>query len=210
MGVINQDRRTGLGSLASGPTSSSLLERVRAREPEAWQRLVDLYGPLVYRWCRQSGLQAADAADVAQEVFRIVASKLGEFHHDRPGDRFRAWLQAITRNKLREHFRRLHGAPQQGQGGTTAQQYLQEIAAPADAEPSTAAGPDARLLFHRGLALVQSEFEHRTWQAFWQVVVDRRRSVDVAEGLGMSVQAVYKAKSRVLARLRRELDQESG
>jgi RNA polymerase sigma-70 factor (ECF subfamily) len=193
------------GSAASGSTSSGLLERVKARDPEAWQRLVALYGPMIYHWCRQSGVRAADAADVAQEVFRTVTKKVAEFRHDRPGDSFRAWLQAITRNKLSEHFRRLQGGPQ-GQGGTAAQKHLQEIAAPADSASSSAAA-DARRLFHRTLALVESEFENRTWQAFWRVVVDRRLPMDVAEELGMTLHAVYKAKSRVLARLRRELDQ---
>jgi RNA polymerase sigma-70 factor (ECF subfamily) len=153
-------------------------------------------------------VQATDAADVAQEVFRTVTNKVAAFRHDRPGDSFRAWLQAITRNKLSEHFRRLRGGPQ-GKGGTTAQQHLQEIVALANSASSSAASPDARLLFHRTLALVQGEFENRTWQAFWCVVVDRRMPREVAEELGMTLYAVYKAKSRVLARLRRELDQEA-
>src|SRR5581483_11963710 len=67
---------------ASGDTSLSLLARVRGREADAWYRFVHLYSPLVYRWCRQAGLQQADAADVGQEVFRAVAQRIGEFRRD--------------------------------------------------------------------------------------------------------------------------------
>ena len=66
--------------------SSTLLEQVRAGRPDAWRRLVDLYGPAVYRWCRQLGVSQADAADVVQEVFGAVAAHARQFHRDRPGD----------------------------------------------------------------------------------------------------------------------------
>ena len=77
-------------------TSATLLEQVKARQPEAWKRLVDLYGPEIYRWCRLCGVDRDDAADVAQEVFRTVADKIADFHHDRVGDSFHGWLQASS------------------------------------------------------------------------------------------------------------------
>src|SRR5262249_40117518 len=77
---------------APGSTSTSLLQRLRARDPVAWERLCQIYGPLVYRWARSSGLQDTDAADVVQEVFRSVAVSLDHFHHDAPTDSFRGWL----------------------------------------------------------------------------------------------------------------------
>jgi RNA polymerase sigma-70 factor (ECF subfamily) len=55
-----------------GATSTSLIRRVKDRDDEAWERLLDLYVPLVYSWCRRSGMQTEDAADVVQEVFRAV------------------------------------------------------------------------------------------------------------------------------------------
>ncbi len=73
-------------------SSSTLLHLVQAQAPLAWQRLVDLYAPLIYRWCRRRNLQADDAADVAQEVFAAVFAKVGEFRKDRPGDTFRGWV----------------------------------------------------------------------------------------------------------------------
>lgn len=85
--------------------SSTLLERLKARRPEAWQRLVDLYGPVVYRWCRWSGVLAGDVPDVVQEVFTAVAAHIADFHRQRPGDSFTGWLRTITRNKVTDHFR---------------------------------------------------------------------------------------------------------
>ena len=194
-------------SALAGPssTSSSLLERVKARDVEAWRGLVRLYGPMIYRWCRQSGLQGADAADIAQEVFRTVGAKVTEFRRQGPGA-FRAWLRAITRNKIGAHLRHLHGDVQ-GKGGTAAQDLLQEVAAPPDSESAVQLQSEEGLLAHRALALVRSHFEDRTWQAFWLVVAEDRPPADVAAQLGMTVPAVYMAKSRVLCRLRQELDE---
>lgn len=194
---------SGSGRSAPESTSSSLLERVKANQPEAWERLVDLYGPLVYRWCRQSGVAADDAADVVQDVFNAVAGHMAEFRRERPGDSFRAWLATITRNKIRDHFRRLGHRPQ-AKGGTEAQQRLLQIPEPPD--PSDPSGRSADgLVSRRALELVRAEFEDRTWEAFWRVAVDGQAPVHVADDLGMSTHAVYKAKSRVLRRLRQSL-----
>ena len=109
-----------------GSISSTLLESVKAQRPEAWRRLVDLYGQVVYRWCRKSGLKAEDAADVVQEVFTAVSKHIADFHRQSPRDSFTAWLSTITRNKISDHFRRIDGHAQ-AQGGTKAQEFMQEI-----------------------------------------------------------------------------------
>src|SRR5271165_3129364 len=97
---------TGSGSQPSTSTSRSLLERVRADDSAAWDRLVSLYAPLVLYWCRRWGLQDEDAADVFQEVFLAVATHIGRFHKTQPGDTFRGWLRTITSNKVLDLFRR--------------------------------------------------------------------------------------------------------
>jgi RNA polymerase sigma-70 factor (ECF subfamily) len=187
--------------------SSTLLERVQARRPEAWQRLVELYGPVVYRWCRRSNLQPEDAADVVQEVFRAVAEHIDDFRREQSGGSFTAWLGTITRNKVRDHYRRRRGRPSAA-GGTTAQRRLAEIREPEEPSEETFQSDRHTLawLSRRGLDLVRAEFENRTWDAFWRTAVEGQAPADVADSLGMTVQAVYKAKSRVLRRLRQELD----
>ncbi len=101
----------------SSATSRGLLERVKVDDAAAWHRLVDLYAPLVYRWCRGFGLPEPDAADVFQDVFQAVASSIACFRKEKEGDTFRGWLRTITRNKIRDHFR-IRGREPAGEGGT--------------------------------------------------------------------------------------------
>src|SRR6516165_9836782 len=93
---------TGRQAMPSGATSPSLLLRVQANQSGAWERLVDLYAPLVYHWCQRAKLPPQDAADVFQEVFRSVAEHVVSFRRDRAGDSFRGWLHTITRNKIND------------------------------------------------------------------------------------------------------------
>jgi RNA polymerase sigma-70 factor, ECF subfamily len=188
------------------PTSTSLLGRAKAREGEAWRRIVELYGPQVYDWCRHCGLKAEDAADVAQEVFAAVAKNIEAFHRDRPGDTFRGWLWTIARNKIRDHFRG-HKENPEGPGGTTAQQRLAQIPEqPPEASTSGASAASSNSLQQRAIELVRAGVEERTWEAFWQVVVEGKDAAGVARELGMSVQAVYDAKYRIRRRIRQQFD----
>jgi RNA polymerase sigma-70 factor, ECF subfamily len=198
----------GNPSSASRPSSisSTLLEQLRQGGPEAWQRLVGLYGPVIYRWCRRSNLSSEDAADIVQEVLAAVMIHLAEFHRDRPQDSFSGWLATITRNKIREHYRRQQGKAE-ARGGSTAQRLLAEI--PQSAEPSTESiQPDAQsanCLSRRTLEMIRAEFETSTWEAFWRVSIDGQLPAHVAADLKIGLAAVYKAKSRVLSRFRQVL-----
>jgi RNA polymerase sigma-70 factor (ECF subfamily) len=147
-------------------------------------------------------LQPSDAADVLQEVFQAVTRGLVSFRREREEDTFRGWLWTIARNKLRDHHRRRQDRPQ-AIGGSEAQAQLAEIAADGpNVEPTPL--DENNLIFRRGLELVRAEFEERTWLAFLRTTVDGASPADVAAELGITVNAVYKAKSRVLARLREE------
>jgi RNA polymerase sigma-70 factor (ECF subfamily) len=204
-----KDRRVDLCDGAEGDRdaslSTSLLTLLRAGDEAAWQRWAYLYGPVVEQWCRRGGLQEQDAADVVQDVFAAVMAGMEDFRREREGDTFRGWLWTVTRNKLRDHWRRRAQRPDAA-GGTEAQIRLAEVPDELSAEWSTAAVAMPHSgLFRRALALIQANFEERTWQAFWQTTVDERSAADVAAALGMSAGAVYVAKSRVLNRLREEL-----
>ena len=190
--------RSGLG------TSGTLLNRIRADDPRAWDRLVALYGPLVYHWCRGWHLQTNDAADVVQEVFQSVAASVGGFRKVRPTDSFRAWLRTITRNKVYDHFRRTGRQPIAA-GGTDVQRRLAAFPAPVVPEDSPPDDAPERQLFFRALELICGEFAERSWQAFWRTTVDGLPAPAVAAELSMSAGAVRVAKSRVLQRLRSEL-----
>jgi RNA polymerase sigma-70 factor, ECF subfamily len=190
-------------SPSSSGTSRSLLARVQADEPDAWERLVSLYAPLVLHWCRGRGLQDQDVADIFQDVFQSVVAYVGQFRRERSTDTFRGWLRRITQNKIIDHFRRL-GRETQAAGGSSVQEWWARVPEP---HPIDDDAPDAleRGLFARVLSLIRDEFAERTWLAFWRTAVEGKDSRDVGADLAMSPGAVRVAKARVLRRLREEL-----
>lgn len=194
---VNEDSPTSPRD-SSSTTSYSLLERVRGLDAEAWRRFVNLYGPVVFDWCQRAGLQTQDAADATQEVFCAVHSNIAKFRRDRPGDSFRAWLRTITANKVRDQYR-----AQRRQ--LASHDSMDDVPAPDPAHFDSDPQP-IRELAKRALALIQTEFEPKTAQAFWAVAVSGLTPQQAAADLGMSLAAVYKAKSRLLSRLRQELD----
>jgi RNA polymerase sigma-70 factor (ECF subfamily) len=186
-------------------TSLTLLERLRANDSDAWRIMVQLYTPLVCHWAARGGVRGADTEDVAQEVFHAAATGMESFRRERPGDSFRGWLRGITRNKVLQHFRRLGRQPK-ATGGTDALVQMREVKGDAAPDPSEDEDPIEELdgLRRRALELVRSEFQERTWRAFWQTVVEGRAPADIAAELGVSPTAVRMAKSRVLHRLKEE------
>src|SRR5262249_24979391 len=150
---------------ANASVGASLLERLRTHQTGAWERLVRLYGQTVYGWCRRAGVSEVDAADVSPEVFAAVPRPIAHLRPARPGDSFRGWLWTLTRNKVRDHWRR-HADRVKAAGGTTAHQVIQQV--PDGAEPDCEAGPEGETgdLYRRALELIRSEFEERTWRAF--------------------------------------------
>jgi RNA polymerase sigma-70 factor (ECF subfamily) len=194
--------------MATDLPSSSLVLRLQERDPEAWQRFVRLYGPLVYSWCRgRWGLPPADAADLVQDVMLRLLQALPGFR----GGNFVAWLKRITDSRVCNHLER-HA--ERGAGGSDAQQRLAELPDPRSlpatpdqgAADPTPVGPEALGgVLRRALESVRSAFTADTWEAFWQVSVCGRDAAGVARDLGKTANAVYIANSRVLARLRAEL-----
>jgi RNA polymerase sigma-70 factor, ECF subfamily len=182
----------------------SLLDRVKAQDSAAWSRLVELYSPLVFSWCHRCGLGREDAEDTVQQVFKSVARRVGQFRRERPGDTFRGWLRVIVRNQIRLHYRQ-EGHQPQAVGGTTARVRLQELPDENVEDADSSDAQDIHNLFCRGLELIRNEFEDRTWQAFWRLVVEDRSSDDVCREFGLTPGALRQAKYKVLRRLRAEL-----
>src|SRR5262249_12931217 len=110
-------------------TSLSLLERARRRDPQAWDRLVQMYRPLVLFWCRRGGFEGADAGAVSEEVFAAAAGGMERFRRDHPGDTFRGWLRGITRNQALLFYRRSQKEPR-AEGGSVGWDQLQAVPDP--------------------------------------------------------------------------------
>ena len=184
-------------------TSASLLDKVKEGDATGWQRLTGLYRPLVLWWCRHRVARREDAEDVVQEVLATVMMRVDAFDRKRPGS-FRAWLKTITQFKLMEYWKERQQQPV-AVGGSDAREALEMFPEP-PVDPNTASddASERRILLHSALELVRPEFEAKTWQAAMRTV-EGERAATVATELGMSRDAVYIAKSRVLARLRKEV-----
>ena len=188
-------------------TRLSLL--VRLENPDdhaAWQQFVELYGRLVYGFARDRGLQDADAADLTQEVFLDIAPKAGQWHFDPALGSFRNWLFGVTRHKLSRFLER-RGTQPIGSGVSNATQRLAEAPSPDPGLEAIWEKEFQEQLFRVAAAKIQDNFTPTTWQAFWRTAVDGEEGAKVAADLGISVGAVYVAKSRVLARLSEQIKQ---
>lgn len=186
-------------------THGSLLVRVRdLSDRDAWTSFVQVYAPVVYRYARRHGLQDADAADLSQDILRRVAGAIQEFRYDRQRGSFRGWLFTVTRNAL-QNF--LEAAQRRT---ATLTKYARQVSTrSSDEEPQDVQIWDEeyeRQLLAEAAARVRPRFSDTTWQAFWQTAVEEQSAADVAHALGISVGALYVARSRVLAKLRKEVE----
>ncbi|MBI3861187.1 MAG: sigma-70 family RNA polymerase sigma factor [Planctomycetia bacterium] len=186
-------------------TRASLLVQIRdGSNHRAWQEFVGLYGPVVYGFARKRGLQDADAADLMQDVMRSVSTAVGRLEYDRNQGTFRGWLFTITRNKIFNFLSARRIRPQ-GSGDTTTNRLL-------DAHPDASDGSEVwELEYQRRLAAlamerVKGEFQENTWRAFWLTAVEGIAAADAGKQVGLSPGAIYVAKSRVLARLKEEVE----
>jgi RNA polymerase sigma-70 factor (ECF subfamily) len=185
-------------------TRPSLLIRVRdPQDAAAWAQFVGLYGPLIYQFARRRRLQDADAADLTQTVLQGVAGGVRRLDYDPRRGSFRAWLFRVVRRQLGKFLARRQRAPQ-GCGGTGPRRALEEQPGWDDDQALWDREYEHRL-FLWAAEQVRGGFEEATWQAFWQTAVEGKNPRETAQSLGMTVGAVYTAKSRVLDRLRKAI-----
>ncbi len=195
--------------MGNSPTTRiSLLLRLRdTHDVPAWERFVSLYAPLFYGFARRKGLQDADAADIAQEVLTSVAQQMPQWQYTPERGSFRGWLFTIARNRVNNWLagaaRRMDGA---GGDDNLAAMHSQPDTAPEAAEWDA---EYARHVFHWAAGIVRQRISEQTWKAFEITAVEGRSGADAASTLGMTIGAVYLARSRVMSRLR-ELVQEIG
>jgi RNA polymerase sigma factor (sigma-70 family) len=192
----------------SPATRASLLVRLRdGGDAVAWREFVRLYAPVIYGFARKRGLQDADAADLMQDVLRSVSSAVHRLEYDPVRGTFRGWLFTVTRNRI-YNFLEGQGRRVQGSGDSRVQQRLEEHA---DGHLSADWEADyQRSLAARAMERVKDEVQPATWEAFLLTAVEGQSPAQAAASVGLSVGAVYVAKSRVVARLRQEIERLQG
>jgi RNA polymerase sigma-70 factor, ECF subfamily len=183
------------------PTSATLLQSLRDRNDSAsWKRFVALYTPLIRRWSVQHLLQTADVDDLVQQVLMVVLEKLPAFEHNGNAGAFRAWLRAICVHTLRKFWR------SRPEAGPDPEPHLQELEDPHSTLSQQWDREHDDFILRRALALIEPEFTTTTWMAFRRVALEQAKPDAVAGELGLTVNAVCIAKSRVLRRLREEVE----
>ena len=188
------------------PTRFSLLARLKdSDDGQAWSEFLEIYTPVVYGFSRKCGLQDADATDVTQDVFRTVFRSILNFRCSRDKGSFRAWLMTVVRSRLADHFA-AQGKHVRGTGDTAMHARLDDQ--PADDEQTATWEKQYRTaVFEWAARRVRDEFQDTTWQAFWLTSVLGHDTKEVAGELGMTPGAVYIAKCRVTARLKKEIQE---
>ena len=198
-------------------TSMGMILGMTDGDQVAWKRFVRGYSGVIYSICRNFELSPEDSADVLQEVFHKVHLRIGEFRRNGSGKEFRRWLRTIARNVIMDHFR----VDAKHRDAVLAASMLEELRemppfsvdeTDSIEEKDSFSSSDSSLSssfssqVRHALFVVRTDYEEKTWKAFWRTAVDGQRSVDVAEELGMPSKNVRQAKYKILRHLRRELE----
>jgi RNA polymerase sigma-70 factor (ECF subfamily) len=185
-------------------TSLGLLERLKRAQPGAseWRKLQEIYLPLVRSWLVRVPGIGEEADDLAQEVLVVLMRELASFERQRDGS-FRAWLRQITVNRIRTFTRMRRRLPVAGLGQES-DQLLAQLDDPGSDLARQWDRDHDRHVFQKLQALVQPDFEPRTWEAFVLFALEERPAAEVGHILGISEGAVIQAKFRILKRLREE------
>ena len=186
-------------------TRQSLLLRAQTGETDAWKGLTDLYRPLILGWLHRQGVPARDLEDLSQEVLLSVVKQLPGFQHSGQRGAFRSWLRTIVCRRTADYWRAID-ADTKARGGSGAIAALQQIADPGSDLNRQWDEEHDRYVLRRLMDLVEEEFEPVTLRAFRRLALDGVNGAEAAQELGLSVAAVYVAKSRVLARIRQEAE----
>ncbi len=185
-------------------TSLSLLERLAGRPTnDDWRRLLDLYQPLLRDWMTRAGVSSADIDDLIQEVLLVVFREVGGFERRGQGA-FRSWLRTILTHRVRNYFRARQYRPV-ATGDSDFLRALDDLESPDSALSRQWDREHDEHVAGSLLRRVQGDFAPATWQAFRRHVLEGAAAAEVATALGLSLNSVLLAKSRVLKRLRQEL-----
>jgi RNA polymerase sigma-70 factor (ECF subfamily) len=192
---------------------SLILRLQRPSDAEAWQQFCEIYQPLVFRIARSRGLQNADADDLTQEVLVRVAKSVGRWQPEADRGSFRGWISTIARNLVIDFLRKQSAGCPVTQHSDV-HRLLAEIPEGGSVDDHAKAtqyfdAEHERQMFFWAANKIKSSFQDRTWQVFWETTVNERPVSDVSRELEMSRGAIYVARSRVIARLRKTIESAS-
>lgn len=189
----------------SPETRLSLVVRLKnAHDHEAWTEFTTIYEPLILRLLKRNQLQECDARDVCQQVFQAVAKDIEQWRPDGRGGSFRRWLFQIARNRMIKFLTKERKRPR-AIGGSDAQMALEHTRDDRESVSELFEREFRHQLILWAAEQIRCEFRESTWQAFWRSYIEDQPIADVARQLNLSEGAVYVARSRIIARLRKKV-----
>jgi len=190
-------------TLSDGSTSMTLIARAQDGDPDAWNKIAEVYAPLVHARCQRLGFTVEEADDLSQDVFFGAFRNLGQFRKEKPGHGFRNWLRTILKHKIIDFVeRRQHEV--RAAGGSTAQQRQLQIPDPFDDEAGWEAQQWQNDTLKSAIPAIQASIDERTWQVFERLVLEDRSVREVAEEFGMREGTVRQVKHKLLKKLRKQ------
>ncbi len=187
--------------MSSAPTThATMLRRVADNDGDAWSQFVDLYAPLIYRFARARGLGDDLASEVRDQCFELLVRKLPSFSYDPRRGRFKTWLFRLVDGRAVDALRR--SRPQRIQTEQLAVLSSGECS-PAEHWGRVWEGEHLRYALQRARFRVPE----RDYAVFEMLLEEERSVHDVQLAFRINRNQVYKAKSRVLAEVRRILAQ---
>jgi RNA polymerase sigma-70 factor (ECF subfamily) len=191
---------TAPSELRTSPTLLGLLRRDPTDEA-AWARFVDRYGPTIYDWCRQRGLQEADAQDVTQNVLLKLAAKMPTFAYDAARS-FRGWLRTLTQHALTDFWQGQQTG--RGSGDSQVREWLDNVEARHDLAARLEEEYDQELL-EAAIARVRLRVAPHRWEVFRLIALEGRSGAEAAAKVGMRVAVAFSVRHKVQAILKAEI-----
>jgi RNA polymerase sigma-70 factor (ECF subfamily) len=188
--------------MTSPATRPSLLIRIAdPKDSVAWAEFVAIYEPVLERVAKARGLQADDAKELAQEVLITVMHSISRFEISPRVGSFRRWLATIVGNKIHDFFRAANRHTEVGSRSRVDLHGLKDESLPDIDEQLESQW--RHQMFAEAVDAIRNTVEGETWLAFWRTSIDLVPAEEVAQELGVSIGNIYVARSRVISKLRK-------
>jgi len=182
-------------------TATSFVFRLSQSDPRAWEDFAVHYSRMMRKWMKPWKIPADDVDDILQDTYLRVLGSVSGFRHQGPGT-FRAWLKRVSRScwlKVVEQsaFRR---------------NVSLDVEASLSEETMISIDREIDMLIEReylryAVERTRRRVSKQVWEVYRLTALDGKAGEEVASELGVSLDVVYKSKSRFLERLKEELSE---
>ena len=186
-------------------TRASLIARIcDLGNGDAWNEFASIYEPVILRFIQRHGLQSADAEEISQEVLSRVVKSISTWDGRQQQSTFRGWLYRITRNLTIDFLRKRKAelAKTVGLEGGLSQIPNSDTSASCEFQAEY-----EKQIFHWAAEQLKPTFKAGNWQAFWLSTVEGLPIEEVAQRLSMECSAIYVARSRIMSRLAKRIQE---